>query len=327
MNTKKVLIDCDNTMGLPEWEVDDGLVILYLLGCRDIDILGITNTFGNGSLKDVEFYTKALLKDIGRTDIPRYSGEAFDNQNPTLLLDIRETGRYAGEVAAPDFPSDAARFLAEQVDAHPGEISILALGPVGNLHDAWKLDPDFYRKAKEIVIMGGYTRELILNNASCRELNLSCNPEAAYRMFHAECPVVVFNGHICLQAPFVQEDMNRLDMWPEERRQIIQDWLDRFTDHFGEKHFYLWDLLPAVYVSHPELFDLKDVDIAPTVDSLKFGMLQPVSQGQHAEGTPVTGIVMPDNILDRDRFMDILEEAWRCEWSLESAGWDAPATD
>ena len=74
MKKQKVIIDCDNTMGLPGWEVDDGLVLLYLLGRDDIDLLGITNTFGNGSLKDVAKYTEEILSDIGRTDIPRFNG-------------------------------------------------------------------------------------------------------------------------------------------------------------------------------------------------------------------------------------------------------------
>ena len=314
---RKVIIDCDNTMGLPDWEIDDGLVLLYLLGREDIEIVGITNTFGNGSLQDVEFYTKQLLREIGREDIPRFSGEAFANQNPGLTLDIRAGDRYANEMDSFAFPSPAAQFLAEQVDAAPGEITILALGPVGNLHDAWKIDKDFYRKVREVVIMGGYTGELLLGNRPCRELNLSCNPQAAFGLFSADCPVVVFNGHICLQAPFLVEDMERITMWPDERLAVVRNWMNKFKAYFGEPGFYLWDLLPAVYVSYPELFDLHEVRIAPTVESLHYGMLNPVDAG--AEGVTV---VMPDNILDRNRFMDILEAGWKCAWQAEQASRD-----
>lgn len=314
----KVIIDCDNTMGLPNWEVDDGLVILYLLGRDDIEITGITNTFGNGSLKDVVFYTEKLLKDIKRTDIPRYTGEPFMNQNPKLMLDIREGGRYEGELPSQPFPSEAASFLVESVNKYPGEISILALGPVGNLYDAWKLDNDFFTKTKEIVLMGGYTGELFIGDVSCRELNLSCNPAAANRILRAECPVVVFNGHICLQAPFEESDMKRIEYWPEDRKKIILDWLKTFSNYFkgmNKPVFYLWDLLPAVYISHPELFDLKNALINPSEETMIEGMLNP------EEEESSVGIIMPNNILNTQIFMDVLEDGWRKAWNLESSGW------
>ena len=322
MKKQKVIIDCDNTMGLPDWEVDDGLVLLYLLGRDDIEILGITNTFGNGSLKDVVKYTEKILSDIGRTDIPRFNGEPYCSQNTGLTLDIRAGNRYEGELPQQDFPSEAAQFLSDQAKIYPGEISILALGPVGNLYDAWKLDNSFYRNIKEIVIMGGYTQDLYIGNVNCRELNLSCNPEAAYSMLHAECPVVIFNGHICLQAPFGNADMKRIDYWPESRKKIIEDWLAVFSGHFSGNVFYLWDLLPAVYLSFPDLFDLKKVTINPTVESLHRGMLQVQTSGIPDQSGRTVQVIMPDNILDQDRMMDILEEGWRKEWERESSGWD-----
>jgi inosine-uridine nucleoside N-ribohydrolase len=321
MLKQKVIIDCDNTMGLPGWEVDDGLVLLYLLGREDIEILGITNTFGNGSLKNVVKYTKQMLLDINRKDIPQFDGEPYLNKNTKIALDIRSRKRYDKELPPQDFPSDAAQFLVDQANTYPGEISILALGPVGNLYDAWKLDNSFYSKTKEIVLMGGYTQELYIGGINCRELNLSCNPEAAYSMLNAECPVVIFNGHICLQAPFSNEDMKRINFWPESRKQMILQWLKAFSGHFPGEVFYLWDLLPAVYLSYPELFDLKKVNINPTVTSLHRGML--LNQDKDISDQPENKIevIMPDNILDQKRMMDVLEAGWQKEWEKESSGW------
>lgn len=302
-------------MGLPGGEIDDGLAILYLLGRDDVDVAGITNTFGNSSLRDVARCTARLLEQIGRSDISRYSGETYTGQNPDLILDIRAADRYGNDHEAPAFPSEAATFLVDAVNKAPGEISILGLGPLGNLHDAWRLDRTFYEKTKEIVVMGGVTGNLTLGGKPCRELNFSCNPEAAYSVVHAECPVAVFTGHICLQAPFTAGEMRRVEMWPDERLHLVRLWLSRFTEQFGVNCFYLWDLLPAVYLSHPELFDLREAHIAPTVESLRQGMLRPVP----GEGSAT--IVMPEQVTDGDRLMDILEAGWRREWELESTSW------
>ena len=43
----KVIFDCDNTMGQIGWELDDGLALFYILGSSDLELLGITATFGN----------------------------------------------------------------------------------------------------------------------------------------------------------------------------------------------------------------------------------------------------------------------------------------
>ena len=50
---RRVIYDCDNTMGKPLSEIDDGLTLLYLLGREDLELVGVTTTFGNGALEDV----------------------------------------------------------------------------------------------------------------------------------------------------------------------------------------------------------------------------------------------------------------------------------
>ena len=47
MEKRKLLFDCDNTMGIPDCDIDDGLCLLYLLGRKDIELLGISSSFGN----------------------------------------------------------------------------------------------------------------------------------------------------------------------------------------------------------------------------------------------------------------------------------------
>ncbi len=56
-------------------------------------------------------------------------------------------------------------------------------------------------------------------------------------MLHAECPVIIFNGHICLQAPFEKSDMNRIDYWPEARKKPLRVGLQFFPDTIQERFF------------------------------------------------------------------------------------------
>lgn len=280
--TEQIIFDCDNTMGRPYWEVDDGLTLLYLLGRSDIELLGITTTFGNGPIEQVHTLTEQLLRDLGREDIPLFKGEGERGQPPT----------------------DAARFLAETAASHPGEITLLATGPLGNLRAAAELDPDFFHNLKQIACMGGYLHPLRIGWRDVSELNLSLEPEGAFAVLNAPCPVTLMNAHTCLQAPFGWRDLKRVQHWGHSTRRVIRNWLLAFGLHCGVSKFFLWDLLPAIYISHPELFDANLVRVCSTVADLETGT---IVIGDKGDGILIN---MPTCILDLDRFYTILYDAW-----------------
>ena len=67
---KKIVFDCDNTFGIKNCDVDDGLALMYLLGSREAQLLGITSTYGNSSLDVVQAVNLRMLEELGRRDIP-----------------------------------------------------------------------------------------------------------------------------------------------------------------------------------------------------------------------------------------------------------------
>jgi len=276
-----VIYDCDNMMGLPREEIDDGLTLLYLLGRSDIELLGVTTTFGNGPIDRVHRATDQLLRQVGREDLPLVKGAGRRGQPPTA----------------------AARFLAQTVAARPGKVTLLATGPLGNLAAAAELDPDFFRNLKAIACMGGYLYPLRIGWRSIDELNLSADPEATLRVLHAACPVTLMNAHVCLQAPFRWRDLQRLDFWPTEIRRMVRNWLLAFGLYCGVREFYLWDLLPAVYLSYPELFDENPVRVDSDVADMEDGMVVLAEEG-------CAPIDMPTRIRDPQRFREVLFRAW-----------------
>lgn len=74
MDKLRLIMDCDCTMGVQGCDVDDGLALLYVLGCPEAELLGVTCSFGNNTQDTVYRNTKRLLKEWGRKDIPRASG-------------------------------------------------------------------------------------------------------------------------------------------------------------------------------------------------------------------------------------------------------------
>lgn len=286
---KKVILDCDNTMGLPRKEIDDGLTLYYLLGRADIELLGVTTTFGNGPIDLVYPQTVDTLDELGRDSIPVLRGEG--QRRSTNPLDAPE--------------NEAARFLAETAAAHPGEVTLLATGPLGNLQAAVELDPGFFSHLKQIVCMGGYLSALRIGWRNLDELNLSADPEAAHAVLsQRDCPVIVMNGHTCLQAFFGRHDLARMKGWKHNIHRIARDWLWIFGLYCGVAGFYLWDLLPAVFISHPDHFDENTVYVKSTVADLESGTLV---LGPEGDGVPVN---MPTRILQPEEFKETLFEAW-----------------
>ncbi len=281
--TTPLLYDCDNTLGLPWKEIDDGLTLLYLLGRPDIQLLGVTTTFGNGNIGEVQKQTEQLLRDQGRGDIPVVEGAGARGQGPTA----------------------AARFMTDTAAAAPGTVTLLATGPLGNLRAAAQLDPGFFRNLRQIICMGGYLYPLRLGWRDLPELNLSADPEAAYSVLHAHCPVTLMNAQVCLQATFGWRDVRQAGFWNRDMRRMVRRWLLGFGLHVGVPVFYLWDLVPAVYVSHPELFEENPVKVHSTATDLETGKLVLTGNGAGA------WVNMPKHILDAERFKALLFEAWQ----------------
>ena len=279
----KVVFDCDNTMGLFTKEVDDGLTLYYLLGRPDVDLLGITTTFGNGPLDKVHPRTVKMVADLGREDLPVKLGAAYRHQGVT----------------------PAARFLAETAATCPGELIVLATGPLGNLRGAHALDPNFYNNLKGIYCMGGYLRPVRLGRRDVKELNLSADPEASLEVLNAPCQVTLMNAQICLQAPFTWRDFRKLTFWSRKTRRPIREWLILHMIFCGIGNFYLWDLLPAVCISCPDLFFNNPVSLESSLEDLESGTLR------LREGAGVSGVNMPVLIRDLDKFKNVLFQAWR----------------
>ncbi|HWQ75693.1 MAG TPA: nucleoside hydrolase [Syntrophomonas sp.] len=244
-NKQKVIFDCDNTMGIKDCDVDDGLALLYLLGKDLIELCGITSTYGNSDVDTVYGNTAAMLRELGRTDIPLFKGSARSTREIPI-----------GSKAMAD--NEAARFLVETVRAYPGQISILATGSLTNLYDAFRQDRNFFANIRQIVLMGGITEPLNINGRVLEELNFSCDPAAAKCVLRNKC-VSSITGNNCLKAYFSEEDFRRrleASSNPAARYiyQKCRDWFRTMMQVFAIDGFHNWDVVAAVYLAEPGFF-------------------------------------------------------------------------
>ena len=141
--SEKIIIDTD--IGD---DIDDAFAIALALKSPELEILGISTTFG-----DTEARAKIvdrLLGEAGRTDIPVLAGA------PTHATNLMNQKRYGegGHFAKAEHP-DAADFILGQIRRYPGQITLIAIGPLMNVGALIDKDPETFLKLKRVVIMGG----------------------------------------------------------------------------------------------------------------------------------------------------------------------------
>lgn len=257
---KKIIFDCDNTMGLEGCDVDDGLALLYLLGQEKTELCGITTTYGNSTIEAVYANTGKMLAEIGRSDIPLYKG----CQDQFTLA------------------SEAVEFLIGTVNSHAGEISLLATGSLTNLKAAYLRDENFFEKISELVIMGGITEELRINGKVLNELNFACDPAAAEIVLKMGRNVSVITGNNCFKAFFKQIDfVSRLASVNTLMAAYIAEkctyWFIDMMDYFQIDGFYNWDVVAAVYLINPLVFTDNFRHVTPCAQDLIKGQLSNMS--------------------------------------------------
>lgn len=269
---KKVIFDCDNTFGLPNHDVDDGLTLFYLLGTPMIELLGVTLTHGNSSLKEVEKMTKEL------------------QQRLRLSFDYYATNQ--------------AEYLVEQVNQYPDEITLLATGALTNLLEAQRIDPAFLKKVKEVVLMGGTIEPLKVNDRTVTELNFSCDPEATKVVLLSQANLTIMNGHMTSEAFFSQNELKQflnlartvtdLDAL-EWLKQTLMNWIEWNETFFDFSGFCNWDMTTAVYLEHPELFSHEQYNLSEKQASLTQGRIALVDKS-------VYSVKMPKQLLNISEF-------------------------
>ncbi|MCG7332490.1 nucleoside hydrolase [Salinicoccus roseus] len=208
---KNVIMDVDTG-------VDDALAILYALESRQLDVLGITTVNGNVPLEMVNANTLKVLSLAGRTDVPVHPGadrpllrtsehvhHIHGDDGIGNALDGYEYSNQCQEQFAADF-------IIEQAKRHPGEVTLIAVGPLTNLALAFRKEPKLSEWLDEVVIMGGLVSEMGRGNKLPNsEFNIYTDAEAAQIVFHSGAETTLVSLDVTKQTLLSNEDIRRLE--------------------------------------------------------------------------------------------------------------------
>ncbi len=281
---KRIIVDSDNTMGVRQCDVDDGLALLFLLGNPDLcRVEALCTTYGNSSIDTVQDNTLRLSRELGM-DVPVLRG-----------------------AACPDEPeSEAADFLASAASEEPGKLSVLATGSLTNLKGAARADSGFFSNIRELAMMGGVLKALVINGRIMDELNFSCDAEATAMALSAPCPVMDAVSQNCLPCHFSRAELASEFGAESWLMNACDNWLSTMDERYNWEGFVCWDLLAAVYLIRPDLFedDIREVTLYPRW--LEVGLLETSPM----PGAP-TATVNLARIRDVDAFKQEAIRSWR----------------
>jgi inosine-uridine nucleoside N-ribohydrolase len=199
-----VILDCDPGH-------DDAIAIMLALASPELEVLGITTVSGNQTLPKTTANALRVLELLGRTDIPVYAGA-----DRPLVREQHVAADVHGEsgLDGPDLPppatspreQHAADYLADQIRAHHGELTLVPTGPLTNIALTLALHPD--ARPERIVLMGGSIGEG--NTTPAAEFNVWADPEAARRVFESGLDVTMIGLDVTHQALITDEHRDRL---------------------------------------------------------------------------------------------------------------------
>lgn len=252
----KIIIDTDPG-------IDDAMAIFYALQAPELEVLGLTTVFGNAATTVCTRNALRLTEIAGRADLPVAAGAEGPLVGPARRhADFVHGADGQGETHLPPptrsaSPLSATAFICDQARRAPGEVTLVAIGPLTNLALALQHDPGLPALLRGVIVMGG--NAFGPGNASpAAEANVLSDPTAADLVFGADCPLTMCGLDVTERIIMSSHALDRLAGFPNPRAQhlarILPFYRNFYRTRAGLEGIPVHDSTPITYLRAPELF-------------------------------------------------------------------------
>jgi len=273
--------------------IDDAMALLLLARHPDVELLGVTTVFGNSSIADVT-RNALYLKDLMGFDAPVCQGAAMGigaSAPPPAVPHVHgENGlgdvEIPAQIAATLDPRPAPEFIIEMLRAHPGEITLIAVGRMTNLALALQQAPEIVDLVKEVVVMGGaFGRNGHFGNVSpVAEANIHGDPLGADIAFAAKWPVVIVGLDVTQEVTMTNAFVDEIARTGPDGafiRAISAHYARFYAARDKIDGFYVHDASAVTYALHPEFFATERGGVCVVPDGIAKGQtfIKPEGKG------------------------------------------------
>jgi purine nucleosidase len=307
----RIILDCDPG-------IDDALAIAFAHGHPGIELTGITTVAGNVGLDKTTANALAVCEFIGAAGTPVTAGSAGPLLRPALdARHVHGDSGLGGAVlpppAASPAPGHAIDYIIDTVAAAPGQITLVATGPLTNIALAVRREPRLVEWVRAFAIMGGSAGRGNVTPAA--EYNIWADPEAAAVVFRAGWTVNVLGLDVTLRTGATEAVLRQMAELGPLGTQLLLPALEQYRSEREPEGPPVHDVCAVAWVAEPELFGLVPAQV------------QVELAGQLTAGMTVIGFAAGGGISDGNAMvaMEIdVTKFW--EVTLETYGRIAAAT-
>jgi inosine-uridine nucleoside N-ribohydrolase len=322
--TTKVIYDTDPG-------VDDAMAMYYALAHPGIDVVGITTTFGNVSVEQAAV-NALYLTALAHRQIPVTKGVQkpwvkAGEAPPHTIHGADGLGNLPARLATHNTldPRPSAQFIVDMARAHPGEITLVAVGPLGNLAAALKLEPTLPGLLREVILMGGTVVEPG-NVSPVAEANIWNDPHAADQVFTAGWKLTMVGLDVTHRVILPVSLFKKIAV---HHRHPATDALLHAVDFYAGFYSGLYphvakihgcfghDVLAFIYLTNPEFFKTEHGRVRVAADGLAQGQTMmhrkdfDYAQSGWGATVPLTAVCMQ---VDATASAALLEQTLMRDW-------------
>jgi purine nucleosidase len=264
--TRKLLLDVDPG-------IDDAVSLCLALFEPHLEVVAVTAVGGNVPAEQATRNVQAIIEQLDPPRWPRI-GEA---SAPELGLPVRKIhlhgpdglGNTNFQVSELQHRHLSDKVICDEVRAAPGEVTIVALGPLTNVARAFARDPALPEMVGQIVMMGG-TLDGVGNVTPAADFNIYCDPEAARVVFRSAATKTLVPVDVTSQVTFGYDLLDKLpgDDCRVGRfvRAVLPHLFRSYRQELGCESICLNDAVALVAALSPDLFEVElaaaDVELA-----------------------------------------------------------------
>lgn len=274
--TSKIIFDTDPG-------IDDAMALLFIAASPALELMAVTTVFGNADI-DTTTRNALYLKDRFGLEAPVFKGTDKPltrprNPSPTFVHGENGLGdvELTGLVPAQPEAKPAHQAIIDLARAHPGEITLVAVGPLTNLALALKADPEVATLLKAVVIMGGAfgVAGKPGNVTPVAEANIWNDPEAADLVFTAPWPVTAVSLDVTSQVVMSPGYMDDLEACAGPAGAFLNAISKPYAAFYGGRDGIVGccvhDAAAVAFVIAPSLFETRRGAIRVVTEGIALG--------------------------------------------------------